>query len=34
MKKKAVRRMGGGMMGPKKKMARGGPVKRMGGGRS
>jgi len=24
--------MGGGMMGPKKKMARGGPVKRMGGG--
>jgi len=32
MKKKAVRRMGGGMMGPKKKMARGGPVKKMGGG--
>ena len=24
--------MGGGMMGPKKKMARGGPVKKMGGG--
>lgn len=31
-KKKAVKRMGGGMMGPKKKMARGGAVKKRGGG--
>jgi len=31
-KKKAVRRMGGGMMGPKKKMARGGAMKKRGGG--